>query len=146
MIEGDKMNSLSVLFLCTHNSVRSQMAEALMHLRSGGKVRAFSAGIEPGTVHPFTIAVLQEIGIDTQGLRSKSLTDFVGKQTFDYLITVCSDADKNCPFFPGAGTRLHWPFEDPSAYVGSDSERLHRFRMIRDAIDVKIVAWLKSLT
>ena len=116
-----------------------------MRLRSDGRVGAFSAGIEPGTVHPFTIAVLQEIGIDTQGLRSKSLSDFVGKQSFDYLITVCGDADKNCPFFPGAGIRLHWPFEDPSAYVGSDSERLDKFRMIRDVIDERIVSWLKSL-
>ena len=101
-----------VLFLCTGNSARSQMAEAILHHQAGNNFEVYSAGLEPKPIHSDTLQVLQEEGIDTGRLVSKPLSTYLGKENFDYLITVCDNADKNCPFFPGTGLRLHWPFED----------------------------------
>ena len=131
-----------VLFLCTGNSARSQMAEALLSKMAGDKFEVCSAGLEPKDVHPMTVRVLQEIGTDWSKARSKSLNEFLGKIHFGYLITVCSKAEDRCPVFPGMGQRLHWPFDDPAAVQGTEEERLAAFRSIRDQIEVKIKSWV----
>ena len=133
-----------VLFLCTGNSARSQMAEALLRKYAGDRFEVHSAGLEPKGVHPLTIQVLEEIGVDTSMHTSKPLTAYIGKVHFGYLITVCSNAEERCPIFPGMGMRLHWPFEDPVTFDGSDEERLAKFREVRDQIDERICDWLAS--
>jgi len=135
---------IRILFLCTGNSARSQMAEALLLKLAGNRFEVFSAGLEPKSVHPLTITALQEIGIDWSKARSKSLNEFLGKTHFGYLITVCSRAEEKCPIFPGNGQRLHWPFDDPAAVLGSEEDQLAAFRSVRDQIEVKILAWLQS--
>jgi len=139
------MKKPRVLFLCTGNSARSQMAETLLRKHAGDRFEIHSAGLEPAGVNPYTIRVLDEIGVDTSGLRSKPLTDFLGKVHFGYLITVCSRAEEQCPVFPGIAVRMHWPFDDPAAFQGSDEEKLDTFRRIRDQIDLKIQQWLAEL-
>lgn len=136
------MRKTRVLFLCTGNSARSQMAEALLRKYAGEHFEVHSAGLEPKGVNPYTIRVLDEIGVDTSQHTSKTLMTYIGKVHFGYLITVCSNAEDNCPIFPGMGMRLHWPFEDPAAFTGSDQEILEKFRQVRDQIDAKIRAWL----
>lgn len=138
------MDKTRVLFLCSGNSARSQMAEALLRQKAGDHFEVYSAGLEPAGLNPFTVRVLEEAGIDTANLRSKALTSFIGKIHFGYLITVCSKAEERCPIFPGMGYRLHWPFDDPAAFRGSDEETLNYFRQIRDQIETKIVDWLDS--
>ena len=114
-----------VLFLCTGNSARSQMAEAFLHKYAGEYFEAYSAGLEPKGVNPFTIQVMQEKGIDISGQTSKGINTYLGKVLFQYLITVCDDADKNCPtVWPGVSTRMHWSFEDPAAFQGTDASQL----------------------
>lgn len=136
------MDTKKVLFLCTGNSARSQMAEALLREAAGERFEAYSAGLEPKGVHPLTIQVLQELGIETTPLRSKSLNEYIGKMSFDALITLCSDAEERCPFFPGSGERLHWPFDDPAAVSGSAEEKLAAFRRVRDQILAAIQGWV----
>ncbi len=132
-----------VLFLCTGNSARSQMAEAFLRKYGGDKFEAFSAGLEPKEINPLTIQVMQEIGIDIAGQTSKGIEVYLGKTFFHYLITVCDDAEKNCPtFWPGVNHRLHWSFEDPAAFEGTDKEKLAKFREIRDQIEQRIKDWL----
>lgn len=138
------MKKEQVLFLCTGNSARSQMAEAMLRKYCGDRFEVYSAGLEPSVINPFTVKVLNEMGIDTSEQYSKPLTTFMGKMDFDYFITVCSSADEKCPYFAGMGKRLHWPFEDPAATVGSDAEKTAKFREIRDQIEVKVKAWLKE--
>ncbi|HSV85417.1 MAG TPA: arsenate reductase ArsC, partial [Levilinea sp.] len=104
-----------VLFLCTGNSARSQMGEAMLRKYAGSRFDILSAGLEPGVINPYTVRVLAEAGIDASAQYAKPLSNFVGKVHFDYLITVCSQAEEKCPIFPGMGIRLHWPFEDPAA-------------------------------
>jgi arsenate reductase (thioredoxin) len=135
---------IRVLFLCTGNSARSQMAEAILTKMAGDKFDVFSAGLEPKAVHPMTIRALQEIGIDWTNARSKTLNEYLGKIHFGYLITVCSRAEEKCPIFPGMGQRLHWPFDDPAAVQGSEEEQLAAFRTVRDQIEVKMMAWLQN--
>jgi arsenate reductase len=137
------MNKIKVLYLCTGNSARSQMAEAFLRKYAGDQFEAYSAGLVPKTIHPLTIRVMEEAGIDMRGHYSKSLSQFIGKVHFGYLITVCSDAEDSCPIFPGMGVRLHWPIEDPAAFEGSDAEKLAKFQQVRDIIEAKIQAWLK---
>ncbi|MGD8793595.1 MAG: arsenate reductase ArsC [Anaerolineae bacterium] len=131
-----------VLFLCTGNSARSQMTEAFLSRYAGDRFEVYSAGMEPKGINPYTLRVMQELGISLKGHRSKPLTEYMGRVDFDYLITVCSDADERCPFFPGMGRRLHWGFEDPAAFVGSEEEILAKFRKVRDQIDEYIKRWL----
>jgi len=132
-----------VLFLCTGNSARSQMAEAFLRKYGGEQFEAFSAGLEPRAIHPLTIQVMQEIGIDISGQTSKGVEIYLGKTLFHYLITVCDKAEKNCPTnWPGVNHRLHWSFEDPSAFEGTDEEKLAKFRTIRDQIESRIKEWL----
>jgi arsenate reductase len=137
-------NKQKVLFLCTGNSCRSQMAEAILREYAGDKYEVFSAGIEYSQVNPYAIKVLKEIRVDTDPLFSKPITKFLGKETFDYLITVCSNAEERCPYFPGIGERLHWPFEDPYNFEGSEKEKLEKYREVRDLIKNRITSWLKG--
>ena len=127
------MTPIRVLFVCTHNSARSQMAEGFLRRLGGSAFEAVSAGTEPGELHPLAVAVMAEEGIDISGQRAKSVDDFV-QQQFDYVITVCDDANESCPVFPNARHRLHWSFPDPSAAGGSREERLAVFRTVRDGI------------
>ncbi|BBB47389.1 arsenate reductase ArsC [Pelolinea submarina] len=139
------MEKPRVLFLCTGNSARSQMAEALLRKMAGNHFEVHSAGLEPTVIHPMTIKVLEEIGIDASQQYAKPLTTYLGKTQFSYLVTVCSKAEERCPFFPGMGQRLHWPFEDPAAFEGNDKEKLDYFRTIRDQIQARIQQWLSEL-
>lgn len=139
------MNKARVLFLCTGNSARSQMAEALLRKYASDHFEVYSAGLEPKGLNPYTVKVLEEIGVDTSQHYSKTLDTFMGKVHFGYLITVCSNAEENCPVFPGMGKRMHWPFEDPAAFVGSEEETLQKFREIRDQIDARVREWLKEM-
>jgi arsenate reductase (thioredoxin) len=136
--------SQRVLFLCTHNSSRSQMAEGLLNARAGARYSASSAGTHPRAIHPLAIRAMAELGIDISeaaGHRAKSLTEFTG-QPFDLVVTVCDDAAEECPFFPGARRQVHWGFPDPSAATGSEEERLAVFRAVRDAISARIDRFL----
>lgn len=122
-----------ILFLCTHNSARSQMAEGYMNARYGDRYEAFSAGTEATRVHPVAIAVMQEIGIDISGHRSKVLDEFFGKG-IETVVAVCDSAHGACPFFPGAKDVIHQGFPDPSGFQGTDEEILAKFREVRDQI------------
>ena len=128
---------ISVLFVCTHNSARSIMAEALLREKGGGAFEVFSAGTEVTDLRPLTRRVLEEAGISTAGLRSKSVEEFMGL-TFDYVITVCDSARQRCPVFPGEGERFHWDYDDPSAVAGSEEERVAAFRRVFAAISERI--------
>ena len=131
---------MRVLFLCTHNSSRSQMAEGLMRAHGGSCCAVSSAGTHPQGVHPLAIQVMREVGIDISeaaGYHAKSLDAFVG-QPFDLVVTVCDEAAEECPFFPGARRQVHWGFPDPSAATGTEAERLAVFRAVRDAIAARI--------
>ena len=130
-------NKTRVLFLCTHNSARSQMAEGLLRTISKGEYEAFSAGTEATHVRPLAIEAMQELGIDISGQRSKILTEYLN-QPFDYVITVCDAANESCPVFPGAKQRLHWSFPDPSKATGTPEEQLAVYRRVRDAIASRI--------
>ena len=130
-----------VLFLCTHNSARSQMAEGLLRAWAGDRFEVHSAGVEATEVRPLAIRAMDELGIDIRGQSSKRLDVYDG-QAFDTAITVCDDAREACPFHPGATTQLHWSFDDPSAATGTDEERLQVFRRVRDEIGAQIRAEL----
>jgi arsenate reductase len=136
------MDKARVLFLCTHNSARSQIAEALLRHDAGDRFDVYSAGLEPSEINPLTHKVMEEIGIDMQGQYAKPLTTYMGKVHFSYLITVCSKAEERCPIFPGMGVRLHWPFDDPAAFEGSEEQKLGEFRRVRDQIQARIQAWI----
>lgn len=136
---------IRVLFLCTHNSSRSQMAEGLLRARGGERFAVSSAGTHPRVVHPLAIQVMREISIDigeSAGYRAKSLDEFTG-QSFDLVVTVCDEAAEECPFFPGARRQVHWGFPDPSAAAGTEDERLVVFRSVRDAIAARIETFLR---
>jgi arsenate reductase (thioredoxin) len=122
-----------VLFLCTHNSCRSQMAEGLLRDMAWDKFDVYSAGVNPTSVNPLAKKVMEEFGIDISGQQSKAIDEFIDKE-FDYVITVCDQARQNCPFFPGAHEQLHWNLEDPAEAQGSEDEKLIVFRKIRDQI------------
>jgi arsenate reductase (thioredoxin) len=130
-----------ILFLCTHNSARSQMAEGLLKHLAGDRFEAMSAGTEATRVRPLAVRAMEEIGIDISGQESKTLERYL-QEPFDHVITVCDDANEACPFFPGAQRRLHWSFEDPSRAEGSEEERLAVFRSVRDRIRDRVQAEL----
>ncbi len=131
-----------VLFLCTGNSARSQMAEGLMRSLGLGLWEVKSGGLLPSYVHPLAIRVMEEIGIDISHQTSKSMEQFLNED-FDYIVTLCDHAAMSCPTFPGQAKRLHWSLEDPAAAVGTIEQRLRVFRKIRDQIKGKIEALLK---
>lgn len=134
-----------VLFLCTGNSARSQMAEAFLRRYGSDQFEAYSAGLEPKGINPLTISVMEEKGFDLSGQRSKSVREFIGTLFIHQLITVCDQAEKNCPTtWPGVIKKMHWSFEDPAAFEGSDEEKLAKFREIRDQIEQKVHEWVKA--
>ncbi|HWB00790.1 MAG TPA: arsenate reductase ArsC [Pirellulales bacterium] len=138
------MSKPKVLFLCTGNSARSQMGEALLRHKAGDRFEAHSAGLEPKGVNPLTVRVLDEIGIDTSSLRSKGVEEYLGRLPVQYLFVVCNDADQRCPaIWPGVSQRFAWPFEDPAACEGTEAEKLAKFRRVRDQISDKLDAWLE---
>jgi arsenate reductase (thioredoxin) len=132
------MEKTKVLFLCTHNSARSQMAEGLLRNLAGDRFEVMSAGTEATHVRPLAVVrAMDELGIDISGQESKTLERYLG-ETFDYVITVCDDANEACPVFPGARRRLHWSFEDPAQATGSEEERRRVFQSVRDKIRERI--------
>jgi arsenate reductase (thioredoxin) len=139
------MNKPKILFLCTANSARSQMAEAFLKKYGGDKFEAYSAGLEPKGIHPYTEQVMEEIGTPLTGQTAKSFLEYMGKLHFAYLITVCAEAEKNCPTtFPGVGKRIRWSFEDPAAFAGPDEAKMAKFREVRDKIEQQIKEWLRN--
>ncbi len=133
-----------VLFLCTGNSARSQMAEGLLRYFAGDHFEVYSAGLEPKGVNLYAIQVMEEIGLDISGYQSKSVMDYVGRVHMGVVITVCSKAEERCPIFPFTTQRLYWPFKDPAAFVGTPAETLAEFREVRDQISARLQAWLRE--
>ena len=143
--EFARMDKPGVLFLCTHNSARSQLAEALLRRRAGDRYRVYSAGVEPGRVHPLTIRVLDEVGIDTAHLRAKGLESVLGRANVRTAIVVCAKAAESCPrLYPFAREVLQWPFDDPSRVQGAEEIQLAAFRRTREEIDARIRDWLSA--
>jgi arsenate reductase len=137
------MSKAKVLFLCSGNSARSQMAEAFLRKYGGDRYDVYSAGTEPKGINPYTERVMEEAGVSLSGQYSKHVKEYMGKIHFAYIIILCDEAEKSCPaIFPGMGQRLHWSFEDPAAMVGSDDEKLAKFREIRARIEQRIKEWL----
>lgn len=132
---------IRVLFLCTGNSARSQMAEALLRTYGGTDFEVASAGTDPMGLNPLTVEVMAEAGIDVSKQQSKSLDRFLG-QSFDYVITVCDRARDNCPTFPGDNERIHWGFDDPAAATGSHEQQLAVFRRVRNEISERLRLWI----
>jgi len=141
------MNPIKVLFVCVHNSARSQMAEAFLNHFGNGRLAGESAGLEPGKLNPRVVQVMQEIGFDISGNQTRSVSDILdGGKQFDYVVTVCDEASaEKCPVFPGGGQRLHWGFPDPSSVTGPEEEIVRRTREIRDAIRGKVRCWIEEL-
>src|SRR5579864_1698866 len=131
------MKKQRVLFLCTHNSARSQMAEGLLRHLAGDRFAAYSAGTKAASVRPLAIQAMAELGIDISGQHSKTLDRYLG-EPFDAVITVCDQANEACPVFLGAKTRLHWSFPDPSKAGGTEEQQLEVYRQVRDAIHQRI--------
>jgi arsenate reductase len=134
---------IRVLFLCTGNSARSQMAEALLGVLGGSDFQGFSAGTEPSGLNPFTVQVLAEAGIDWSAARSKPVGEFIGR-SFDYVITVCDQARQACPYLPGKHKSAHWDLEDPAAVEGSDEEKAAAFRRTRARLEAHLVAFVEE--
>ena len=132
-----------VLILCTGNSARSQMAEGLLRHDGGDRFEVLSAGVEASFVRPQAIKVMSEIGIDITSHHSKSVDEFLG-QEFDYVITVCDNAQERCPVFPGQTERIHWSFDDPAAATGEEEVILETFRRVRDEIREKLRTFIKT--
>ena len=120
------------------------MAEGLLRHFAGDHFEVYSAGLEPKAVNPYAIRAMQEIGIDISGHRSKDVMDYLGRVHMSIVITVCSNAEERCPIFPFSTQRLHWPFEDPAAFIGSEAETLAKFREVRDQIRDRLQAWLRE--
>ena len=137
------MSRPRVLFLCTHNSARSQMAEGFLRSMAGDRFEAGSAGTERTSVNPLAIRAMAELGIDIGRHTSKQYDD-VMHQPWDCVITVCDNAKESCPLVPGSVKRLHWSFEDPSQATGDDAQRLAVFRKVRDQIRDCLTAWLQN--
>ncbi len=133
-----------VLFVCTGNSARSQMAEGLLRHFAGDQFEVYSAGLEPKGVNPYAIQAMQEVGIDISAHQSKSVMDYLGRVHMGVVITVCSNAEERCPIFPFTTQRLYWPFEDPAAFVGTPAETLAKLREVRDQISGRLQAWLRE--
>ena len=140
------MRKTKVLFLCTGNSARSQMAEAFPRRRAGDRFDVHCAGFEPKGINPFTIRVMEQLGYDLSDQRARDVNEYLGKQHFGYLVTVCAHAEEHCPkTFLGISERIHRPIEDPAAFVGSKAETLARFRQARGEVAARIESWLEEL-
>ena len=142
------MTPIKVLFVCVHNSARSQMAEAYLNHLGEGRFEAGSAGLEPGVLNPRVVQVMQEDGIDISGNQTKSVFDMLKRGgLYSYVVTVCDETSaEKCPIFPGVAKRLHWSFADPSSLSGTEDERLERTREIRDEIKRKVKSWIDGLS
>ena len=141
------MDKKKVLFVCVHNSARSQMAEAFLKQLAGDRFEVESAGLEPGKLNPIVVDVMKEVGIDISQNKTKSAFDFFkqGKQ-YDYVVTVCDESQSGaCPVFPGKGERLHWGFADPSQFKGPWEDKVKQTREVRNQIEAKIKEWINSL-
>ncbi|MDD8013930.1 MAG: arsenate reductase ArsC [Acidobacteriota bacterium] len=140
------MEKTKVLFICVHNSARSQMAEAFLNQLAGDRFEAESAGLEPGTLNPLVVKAMAEIGIDISAKETRSAFDLLRRgEWYGWVITVCDESQaERCPIFPGAGRRDHWSFPDPAAFAGSEEEKLEQVRRLRDLIAAKVRAWLSS--
>jgi arsenate reductase len=141
------MQKPKILFVCIHNSARSQMAEAFLKELCGEQVEAYSAGIEPGRLNPVVVEAMQEIGFDISRNQTKSVESMIeSAKIFDYVITVCDETSaERCPFIPGSMARVHWGFPDPSAFQGTHQDNLTRTRQIRDMIKAKVQEWCAQL-
>ena len=142
------MDKKRILFVCVHNSARSQMAEAFLNTLAGDRFEAMSAGLEPGMLNPLVVEVMKEIGIDISHNQVKSAFDLFKKgELFSYVVTVCDAASAEmCPLFPGLLTaQIHWSFADPSSFTGTHEEKLAQTRLVRDAIKVRIEEWLNKI-
>ena len=141
------MEKQNVLFICVHNSARSQMAEAWLNTLCGDRFAAESAGLEPGTINPTVVKVMREVGIDLFEKKTRRVFDvWKSGKLFHYVIAVCAESEeKGCPIFPGVTTRLSWPFPDPSRVEGTEEEKLQQVRTIRDAIREKIERWCEEV-
>ena len=141
------MDKIRVLFICGHNSGRSQIAEALLNDMAGDRIHVESAGLEPKPINPLVIEVMQEIGYDLSEAQSGSVFDFFKQgRLYDYVITVCDEtAAGQCPVFPGITKRFHWPFKDPEALTGTHEEKLEALREIRNQIREKTTEWAKTI-
>ncbi|HLI06776.1 MAG TPA: arsenate reductase ArsC [Ktedonobacteraceae bacterium] len=149
MTEVTTSGPYRVLFLCTHNSSRSQMAEGLLRARGGTRYQALSAGTHPRAVHPLAVKAMAELGIDISehvGHRAKGIEEFADEAPMDLVVTVCDEAAEECPYFPNARHQQHWGFSDPSRATGTEEERLAVFRQVRDAIAARIDAFLRADT
>ncbi len=140
------MTRPKVLFICTGNSARSQMAEAFLRVYAGDHFEAHSAGLEPkGQILPDVLTVMKERGLDLKHQRSKSVDEYLGQLHFSHVITVCGDAEENCPtVFLNMGKHEHWPFDDPAKFSGNDEERLQHVREVRDQIDQRVCQWIEE--
>ncbi|MBI5952331.1 MAG: arsenate reductase ArsC [Chloroflexi bacterium] len=140
------MNKPKVIFLCTGNSARSQMAEGLLRAMAGDHFEVFSAGTNPkGSILPEVAQVMNEVGIDISNQWSKSVTEYLGKVNFGYVITVCANAEENCPaVFLSMGSHEHWPFDDPAKFTGDEKSRLESTRRVRDQIEARLRLWLNE--
>jgi arsenate reductase (thioredoxin) len=141
------MDKKRVMFICIHNSGRSQMGEAFLRRLAGDRFEVASAGIEAGRLNPLVVRAMDEVGVGMDGHYAKKAQDFVDKgERFDYVITVCDESNaERCPMFPGKHVRLHWGFPDPSALTGTDEERLAGIRPIRDAIEARVREFIASI-
>jgi arsenate reductase len=140
------MERVRVLFVCVHNSARSQMAEAFLSHLAGDRFEAQSAGIEPGELHPLVVRAMGELDIDIAGNETKSVFDFYTRgELFQYVISVCDEASERCPIFPGHAKMLGWSFEDPWNFEGSEEEKLEKTRTIRDQIRRKVQEWIAEV-
>ena len=141
------MQKIKVLFLCIHNSARSQMAQAFLSAIDSERFEVASAGLEAGKLNPYAVRAMAEVGLDISGKKTQSVFDLVKKGSmFTFVITVCDEASaERCPIFPGFTTRLHWSFNDPSEFKGSEEEIMQGTREVRDAIHAQIKAWVKTL-
>jgi arsenate reductase len=138
------MAKTKVIFLCTHNSVRSQIAEAFLSKYAGDYFNVFSAGYHPQPIHPYTIKLMQEIGYDLSKRQSKELWELAKNQHFGIIITVCKKTEEECPTLPGTSTRLYWNLEDPAAFEATEEAKLTKFREVRDQIHEQIKNFLKE--
>lgn len=140
------MIKTKVLFICVHNSARSQMAEAFLNLYAGDEFYAESAGLEPGILNPIVVEAMSELGIDISGNQTNAIWDYYKQgRIYQYVITVCDPSiEKLCPIFPGITKRLNWPFEDPASFTGSHNEKLASTRLVRDSIKSEIENFIKT--
>jgi arsenate reductase len=143
----ENMAKHKVLFVCVHNSARSQMAEAWLNHLCGDRFEAHSAGLEPGNLNPLTVQAMEEVGIDISQKKTQSVFDLVKSgKIYSYVITVCDEASaERCPVFPGITKRLHWSFPDPAAVTGTTKEKLKEVRKIRDDIKTAVEGWCKEM-